>query len=121
MGGASTGAGTQWMRSLRGFSNFSTFHFGSGGGAGLTCKAWIQAAMPSTFTAAGVVSSTIYGNEWGVSKGVSLREPGVLCTRNKAKGRRTVQSVMPVSKDNLVMTSFKFLFILSTYPELWGL
>lgn len=36
-----------------------------------------------------------------ISKGVSLRQPGVLRTRNKAKGRRTVQSVTPVSKDNL--------------------
>ena len=55
------------------------------------------------------------------SKGVSLNFPGVFCTWNKAKGRRAVQSFLPVSKANLVKISFNVLFICSTCPELWGL
>ena len=48
---------------------------------------------------------------WGappyrISYGVSLNFPGVFLTRNKAKGRRAVQSFPPVSKINLV----KFFF-----------
>ena len=43
-----------------------------------------------------------------ISYGVSLNFPGVFLTRNKAKGRRAVQSFPPVSKINLV----KFFFFL---------
>ena len=56
-----------------------------------------------------------------ISYGVSLNFPGVFLTGNKAKGRRAVQSFPPVSKVNLVKVFFRVLFILSTYPELWGL
>jgi hypothetical protein len=45
----------------------------------------------------------------------------VFCTWNKAKGRRAVQSFLPVSKANLVKISFNVLFTCSTCPELWGL
>ena len=56
-----------------------------------------------------------------ISYGVSLNFPSVFLTWNKAKGRRDVQSSLPVSKVNLVEVSIKVLFILSTYLKLWGL
>jgi hypothetical protein len=53
------------------------------------------------------------------SKGVSLNFSWAFHTPNKAKGRRAVQSFLPVFKANLVKVSFNVLFIRSTCPELW--
>ena len=61
------------------------------------------------------------GAPYNNSKGVRPRALGVFRTRNKAQGRRAVQSFPPDSNANLVKVSFKVLFILSTCPELWGL
>jgi hypothetical protein len=56
-----------------------------------------------------------------IYRGVSPNCPGVFLTLKSTKGRRAIQSLVPVPAVNLVRVSLMVLFILSTCPELLGL